>query len=149
MGMTVGKHNGIIAAMNVVPLIDVLLVLLIIFMVIAPLTPEGLEARIPQQSDEQAPLDPRVPDPTVVVQVRTDGRVLINQQESSWAELGPQLARIFAKRGERVTFVQGDAAVLFQEVARAIDIIRGAGPDGIGAGIENVGLLTPGVQRRN
>ncbi|MGH9794837.1 MAG: ExbD/TolR family protein [Candidatus Acidiferrales bacterium] len=142
MGMIVGKRKGIMAEMNVVPLIDVLLVLLIIFMVITPLTPKGLEARIPQQPDEQAPLDPHVPDPTIVVQVQADGRVLINQQESSWGELGPQLARIFAKRGERVAFVQGDAAVLFQEVARAIDIMRGAG-------IESVGLLTPGVQRRN
>lgn len=142
MAMTVGKRKGIMAEMNVVPLIDVLLVLLIIFMVITPLTPKGLEALIPQQSDETSASEPRVPDPTIVVQVQADGRVLINQQESSWTELGPQLAEIFAKRGERVAFVQGEAPVLFQEVARAIDIMRSAG-------IESVGLLTPGSQRRN
>ncbi len=136
MGMTVGNRKGIMAEMNVVPLIDVLLVLLIIFLVITPLTPKGLEALIPQPNPDVAPGSPRQLDPTIVVQVASEGRVLINQQEIGWERLGPRLAEIFKQRGQRVAFVQGNESVQFLEVARAIDIMRTAG-------VESVGLLTP------
>lgn len=135
MGMTVGNRKGIMAEMNVVPLIDVLLVLLIIFMVITPLTPRGLEALIPQPNPEGTPPPPPQNDPTIVVQVEAEGRVLLNRQEIGWEALGPRLAEIFKQRGQRVAFVQGEESVEFREVARAIDIMRTAG-------VESVGLLT-------
>ena len=135
--MNVSVKKGVMADMNVVPLIDVLLVLLIIFMVITPLTPRGLDAKIPQQSDASPPQQEQTPPEAVVVQV-AEGRLRINQQETNWEQLGPRLTEIFKWRSQRVAFVQGESTVLFQEVARAIDIMRTAG-------IESVGLLTPRV----
>ncbi len=140
MGMNVGRRKGVVAEMNVVPLIDVLLVLLIIFMVISPLTPKGLEAQIPKQPDE-SDVPPAPQDLTVVVQVAADGRLRINQEESSWAKLGERIDEIFRKRAQRVAFVQGEEEVLFQDIARAIDIMRTAG-------VEQVGLLGPDVRRQ-
>lgn len=134
MAMTVGGGEGVVSEMNVVPLIDILLVLLIIFMVITPLTPQGLDARIPQR---QAPDQPNPPEEenAIVVQVTAGGELRINQQPVEWAALGDRLNDIFKSRGQRVAFVHGDGAVEFQHVARAIDIMRSAG-------IESVGLLT-------
>jgi len=140
VGMNVGRRKGVVAEMNVVPLIDVLLVLLIIFMVISPLTPKGLEAQIPKQPDE-SDVPPAPQDLTVVVQVAADGRLRINQEESSWAKLGERIDEIFRKRAQRVAFVQGEEEVLFQDIARAIDIMRTAG-------VEQVGLLGPDVRRQ-
>ena len=134
MGMQVGVNRGSISEPNIVPLIDVLLVLIIIFMVITPVTPQGLEARLPQPSPttDQQNLDlPR----TIVVQVISEDKVLINQENVSWNDLGSRLEDIFKRRAEKVAFVKGDDSVEFVQVARAVDIMRGAG-------IDNVGLIT-------
>ena len=72
---------------------------------------------------------------TIVVQVTGDEKVMINQDPSSWEDLGPRLDDIFKQRADKVAFVKGDDNVEFAEVARAIDIMRGAG-------IEHVGLIT-------
>lgn len=139
MGMAVGGKKGVIADMNVVPLIDVLLVLLIIFMVITPLTPKGLEALVPQPPPPGAQADPDLQAKTVVVQVGVGGTLKINQEDSSWATLGPRLEEIFKTRAERIAFIKGEDTVLFQDVARAIDIMRESG-------IEKVGLMTAKVE---
>lgn len=124
-----GKPRGVIAAMNIVPLIDILLVLLIIFMVISPVETVGLSAQLPQPStNENAAPQPG----TVVVQVVSHDEILINQDAVSWNELGARLAAIFGKRAERVAFVRGGDAVEFADVARAIDIMRSAGIDRVG-----------------
>jgi biopolymer transport protein ExbD len=137
--MAVGKKGGVMADMNVVPLIDVLLVLLIIFMVITPLTPKGLEALVPQPPPPGAQADPDLQAKTVVVQVGVGGTLKINQEESSWATLGTRLDEIFKTRAERIAFIKGDDNVEFQHVARAIDIMRQSG-------IEKVGLMTAKVE---
>jgi len=137
--MNVGDRKGVQAEMNVVPLIDILLVLLVIFMVITPVTPVGLEARLPQPAQEEAPV-PRERENPVVVQVAAGGRLRINHEDTNWERLGPRLEEIFARRAERVAFVQGDADVLFADVARSIGIMRGAG-------IRTIGLLTPTLSR--
>jgi len=139
MGMQVGERKGVMADMNIVPLIDILLVLLIIFMVITPTTPKGLEAIVPQPAPPNAHEDPALLAKTIVVQVTAGGRVKINQDDTTWDDLGPRLESIFKERAEKVAFVKGDDSVQFYEVARAIDIMRGAG-------IDKVGLITAKVE---
>src|ERR1700742_3189156 len=135
MGMSVGDNKGgAMAEMNVVPLIDILLVLLIIFMVITPLTPKGLDTLVPQPNPNQQQQQD-VSDKTVVVQVEQNNKLKINNEDTSWEGLGPRMEQIFKDRAEKVAFVKGDNDVLFMEVARAIDIMRGAG-------IDKVGLIT-------
>jgi len=135
MGMSVGNSSGgAVAEMNVVPLIDILLVLLIIFMVITPLTPKGMDTLVPQPNPNQQQQQ-QIDDKTVVVQITKNGKVMINNEDSSWDRLGPRMEQIFKERAEKVAFVKGDNEVLFEEVARAIDIMRISG-------IDKVGLIT-------
>ena len=135
MGMQVGdSKGGAMAEMNVVPLIDILLVLLIIFMVITPLTPKGLDALVPQPNPNQQQ-NQEIENKTVVVQVLDGGKLKINNEDTSWDSLGPRLEQIFKERAEKVAFVKGDNDVLFMDVARAIDIMRESG-------IDKVGLIT-------
>ena len=134
MGMSVGESKGgAMAEMNVVPLIDILLVLLIIFMVITPLTPKGMEALVPQPNPNKE--NQEVSDKTVVVQIAQGGKLKINNEDTNWDGLGPRMEQIFKDRAEKVAFVKGENDVLFMDVARAIDILRGAG-------IDKVGLIT-------
>jgi biopolymer transport protein ExbD len=130
MGMqATGKPGSAVADINVVPLIDVLLVLLIIFMVISPLTPNGLNAQIPQPARGTSLGSP------VVVQLAANGALKIDGEESSWDGLGTRLREIFARRASKEAFVTGEDGVAFSEVARAIDVMTSAG-------IQSVGLLT-------
>jgi len=138
MGISMGGAKGSISEPNVVPLIDVLLVLIIIFMVITPRTPTGLSTIVPQPTppnQQQPPPDNR----TIVVQVQTGGNVLINQDNVTWATLGTRLEDIFKERADKVAFVKGDDNVEFSQVARAIDIMRGSG-------IDHVGLITAKIE---
>jgi biopolymer transport protein TolR len=132
MGMSVsggpnGSKSGSMSEPNVVPLIDVLLVLIIIFMVITPVTPQGLTAEIPQPDRSSG--DTSSP---IVVQVESGGTVWINHDQTDWDHLGPRLGEIYKQRAEKVAFVRGDDGVDFSQVARAIDIMRGAGIDTVG-----------------
>ena len=132
MGMQVGENKGgAMAEMNVVPLIDILLVLLIIFMVITPLTPKGLDTLVPQPNPNQQQ-NQDLENKTVVVQITKDGKIKINNEDSSWSGLGPRMEQIFKERADKIAFVKGDNDVMFQEVARAIDIMRASGIDKIG-----------------
>ncbi len=134
MGMDVGSSAGAMATPNIVPLIDILLVLIIIFMVITPLTPKGLDTLVPQPSPNAQP-DPEQMRKTVVVQVALGGRLKINNDDTTWKDLGPRMETIFKDRAEKIAFVKGDNDVLFMDVARAIDIMKEAG-------IDKVGLIT-------
>jgi biopolymer transport protein TolR len=135
MAIQVGEKKGAMSEPNVVPLIDVLLVLIIIFMAITPTTPTGMSALVPQPPPKNQKVNPDLQKQTIVVVVGRDGSVKINQTDSSWATLGPTLTDIFKTRAEKVAFVKGDDDVEFNLVARAIDIMRGSG-------IVDVGLIT-------
>jgi biopolymer transport protein ExbD len=116
-----------------------LLVLLIIFMVITPLTPKGMDALVPQPNPNQQN-QPDIDNKTVVVQVIADPKsdnpkLKINNEDVSWEGLQPRMEQIFKERAEKVAFVKGDNDVMFMDVARAIDIMRSAG-------IDKVGLIT-------
>jgi biopolymer transport protein ExbD len=123
------------ATPNIVPLIDILLVLIIIFMVITPLTPKGLDTLVPQPSPKDQQVNQEQLNKTVVVQVAMNGRLKINNENTNWETLGPRMETIFKDRAEKVAFVKGDNDVLFMDVARAIDIMKEAG-------IDKVGLIT-------
>ena len=122
------------ATPNIVPLIDILLVLIIIFMVITPLTPKGMDTLVPQPSPNQQQ-NQELENKTVVVQVLKGDKLKINNEDTNWDTLGPRIEQIFKDRAEKVAFVKGDNDVLFMQVARAIDVMRGAG-------IDRVGLIT-------
>lgn len=145
MAMSMGGSGASAPQMNVTPLIDVLLVLIIIFMVIVAESKEkGLEAQIPQPP-AHADATPQ-PVRTIVIQLaetKPDAmpELKINEQPVSWNDLRPQLADIFKQRAEKVAFVQGDDQVNFEFVADVIDTARAAG-------VERVGLLPKELARR-
>ncbi|MGC9971589.1 MAG: biopolymer transporter ExbD [Bryobacteraceae bacterium] len=123
MAMSIGGANRIKAEMNVTPMIDVLLVLLVIFMLVSPLKPTGLPTLVPQAGGDRPPGQST----DLVLTVRSDGTLDLNQEAVERANLPARLAQIFKFRGDRVIFVRGEGNLEFGPVAQVMDIARGAG----------------------
>ena len=136
-----GGTNKAVSDINVTPLIDVLLVLLIIFMVIVPVTPKGLDALVPQPPKDPTKTPPPT-DRTIVVQVLnrpgTTPAYKINETDYNKGDLLPKLTEIYANRAERVMFVRGDDNVNFLYIAEVIDI-------GKEANVDHIGIMTPKI----
>ena len=130
---------------NVTPLIDVLLTLIIMFMLVVAMDPEyGEKAQIPQPDQKQTDNQPQAR--TVVIQVIWSGKdgtatVKLNEEDVRWDDLEARLARIYLTRVEKVAFVRGDGDVDFQYVASVIDLAHHAG-------VQRIGLLTRDQQMR-
>jgi len=141
MGMGGGNTGGAMSEINVTPMIDVLLVLLIIFMVIVPVTPKGLNTLIPQPPKNPQQEQPN--DRTIVVQVLANGKgepsYKINEDDFAKSAIEPKLAEIFATRQEKVMFVKASDTLDFGKVAEVIDM-------GHQADVDNIGLITPKIE---
>ena len=138
MAMSVSSGHGPKSDINMTPMIDILLVLIIIFLVITPIIPKGLDALVPQPPKTNTP---QTADPTrtIVVVIDKEGLLKINQEPTTWDTLGPRLDDIFKTRSERVMFVKGDDSTLFDKIIRIIDIAKGAG-------VDKIGLITEKIQ---
>jgi biopolymer transport protein TolR len=134
MSMTYGSR-GQMVEMNVTPLIDVLLVLIIIFMVVSPNHSQGEQADIPQAAPTDSHALP--PDNNIVVQLLDRGEgvrpaLMINASEVSWEDLPVRMKDILLPRAQRVVFLKSDPGVEFEFVAQAVDFSRAAGAERVG-----------------
>ncbi len=137
MGMVVGGKRGVAADPNVVPLIDILLVLLVIFMII-PHHQTGLDTYLPQPATEPS-VKPPSDESVIVVQVLSDGSLKINEEPVTWERLAPRLEEVYKERARRIAFIRGEAPVEFASVARVVDVMRQLDL--------SVGLLTPKLEQ--
>lgn len=128
MGIEVGSRSGIVSDVNVVPLIDILLVLLVIFMII-PHRQVGLAASLPQEPSQAVPTEH--PE-SIIVQIGPDGTVRLNGSAVERGELQSRLEQVFGGRAQRVAFLQGDGSLEFQVVAEVLDVMQMAGASPVG-----------------
>jgi biopolymer transport protein TolR len=140
MAFSTGAGGGLSSDINVTPMIDILLVLLIIFMAITPVSPKGLEALVPQPPKNNQPLKDN--DTAIVVSILQGAggqpAYKINETDVQKSDLAGRLQTIFSTRATKVMFIKGDKDLDFAPIANAIDIAKGAG-------VDHVGLITPKI----
>jgi biopolymer transport protein TolR len=131
MAMSTGnERGGLTNEPNVTPMIDVLLVLLIIFMIVVPMSRKALDIQLPDPT--QQPLPDQKPPDQIVLEVLPGTQFAVNKQPVTKAMLGQRLQEIFAPRPDKIIFIKGDSTVKYQDVIWAMDVARGAGVKVIG-----------------
>src|SRR5512144_1151628 len=131
IGSRSNSDRGTMSQINVTPLVDVMLVLLVIFMVTAPMMQQGVQVNLPKAETKALPSQ----EETVVVSIEKSGRLFINSSEVSEGELRSKLMTMFANRSKKEVFLKADRDVPYGEVVRTMAEIKGAG-------IERLGMLT-------
>lgn len=129
-------ERGMMAQINVTPLVDVMLVLLVIFMVTAPMMQQGVQVNLPKADTKGM----NAQEDTVIVAVDKNGRTFINKDEVPSGDLRKKLADMFATRTKKEVFLKADATVPYGEVVRTMADIKGAG-------IERLGMVTEPAQK--
>jgi biopolymer transport protein TolR len=138
--MEIGSRNtdrGTMSQINVTPLVDVMLVLLVIFMVTAPMMQQGVQVNLPKADTKGLP----APEEAVIVSIDKSGTAFINSTVVKPGELRGKLAELFAKRTKKEVFLKADKDVPYGEVVRAMADIKGAG-------VERLGMITEPSLRR-
>jgi biopolymer transport protein TolR len=130
MAMDIGASKAK-SSINITPLIDVLLVLLIIFMVITPILQKGFDTQVPQKAQSQS----SGPTNVIVLQIDANGNLSINKKSVTFNDLGDELNAIYSTRPDKVLFVDGDDKVRYEDVIKAVDIAKSQGK------VETIGFV--------
>lgn len=130
MAMNVSAQGGVRSDINITPLVDVVLVLLIIFMVVTPLLQMGYEVQVPPKVETAAP--PPSMDDQVIVRMDADGRMFINKQMIPEAQFGAKLREVLTGRSSKVVFFAADGELEYNKVAKFMDLCRDNGAQNLG-----------------
>jgi biopolymer transport protein ExbD len=137
MAIGIGGLSQTKSDINVTPLIDVLLVLLIIFMIVTPVLTKAMESEIPQKSDQ--PLPEQYSSQQLVVSITADGRYMLNKEELTLSYLPTRLRDVFMQRGGKKTiFLNADDSVPYGQVVQVMDLCRTAGAETIAVVSESI-----------
>lgn len=138
MSMAAGGTNDYKSDINITPLVDVVLVLLIIFMVITPLLQMGYDVKVPPKAQTNTPIE--TPADQLVVSLMPNGKIYLNKQELTLQQLATQLGDNLKNRSNKTVFFSADDTVVYADVAKLMDTVRNAGANNIGIVLETVSV---------